>query len=155
NPQYFLWPGCPFSPQNMTGGWAHRDVGHFVTYSAALLFGKRGFVGHNLALFLLVPASMLLLRKRVPERAELVYALSLFGGVWLTYAMASNNYSGQCCSIRWFVPLLAPASFCLAILLREYPRYRTDFVLLSGWGMLMAGLMWWYGPWMKHMTPGF
>lgn len=155
NPEYFLWPGCPFTPENLTGGWAHRDLGHFVTYAAALLFGKRGFFGHNLPLILLIPAAAHLLRKRLPERAELVYCAFLCGGVWLTYAMASNNYSGQCCSIRWFVPLLAPAYFCLALFVREHRRFRTDLLLLSGWGALMAGLMWWYGPWMKHMVPAF
>jgi len=34
-------------------------------------------------------------------------------GVWLLYAALSNNYGGLCCSIRWFVPLLAPAVYWL------------------------------------------
>jgi hypothetical protein len=154
-PEYFLWPGSSFNPQNLTGGWSHRDLGHFATYAAALLVGKRGFVGHNLPLFLAAWGAAVLLRRRLPERAEVLFAASWCGGTWLMYAAASNNYSGQCCSIRWFVPLLAPAYYLLALLLREQPRYRADLALLSGWGALLAGMMWWYGPWMRHLVPGF
>ena len=77
------------------------------------------------------------------------------GGTWLVYALNSNNYSGMCCTIRWFVPLLAPAYFVLAVFLREQPRYRADFLILSFWGILLAGLAWWYGPWIQHMVPLF
>src|SRR5262249_22498167 len=55
-PEYFLWPGCPFGPQNLTGSWKHPSIGHFLEYAAALLLGKRGFLGHDLPLFLLAPA---------------------------------------------------------------------------------------------------
>src|SRR5262249_37771150 len=57
------------------------------------------------------------------------------------------------CSIRWFVPFLAPVYYVLAVYLREQPRMVGVFLLLSGWGLVMAGLMWWQGPWMKHMVP--
>ena len=61
-------------------------------------------------------------------------------GVWLVYAALSNNYGGVCCTIRWFVPLLAPAYFWLALLLRDLPQYRIDFVVLSGVGGRAGGL---------------
>jgi hypothetical protein len=152
-PEYFLWPGCPFNPQNMTGAWNHDSVGHFLTYAAALLVGKNGFLGHNLPLSLAFAAILVFLGRRTAERAEIVFAGFCCGGIWLVYALTSNNYSGQCCSIRWFVPLLAPAYFVLAVALRELPQYRGDFLLLSGWGSVIAGLAWWEGPWMKHMVP--
>jgi hypothetical protein len=48
---------------------------------------------------------------------------------------------------------LASSYYVLALLLREYPRYRADFLLLSGWGLVLAALMAWQGTWMKHMVP--
>jgi hypothetical protein len=53
------------------------------------------------------------------------------------------------------VPLLAPAYLVLAVLLRRHPRYTGDFLVLSGWGAVVAGLAWWQGPWLKHLVPGF
>jgi hypothetical protein len=154
-PEYFDWPGCTFNAQNLTGGWQHNSIGHFLKYAAALLVGKRGFLGHNLALFLMLPGFMVLLWRRTPELPEVLFAGCGCGGTWLVYALNSNNYSGLCCSIRWFVPLLAPGYYVLAVFLRQYPRYRGDFLLLSGWGAVMAGLMWGHGPWLKHMMPFF
>ena len=51
--------------------------------------------------------------------------------------------------------MLAPAYFLLALLLKECPAYRKDFAVLSAWGMVLGVLMWWKGPWMQHMVPGF
>src|SRR5262249_41105562 len=65
------------------------------------------------------------------------------------------NSSGLCCSIRWFVPLLAPSFFVLALALRDLPATRGVFALLSGWGALLGWLMWAEGPWIKHMVPYF
>lgn len=149
---YFNWPGCPFNAQNMTGTFNH-SISHFLVYGAALLFGKRGFFGHNLALFALLPAGWLLIRRRSKEFPEIVFAAAWFGGTWLAYALTSSNYSGQCCSIRWFVPLLVPGYYGLAVAIRDFPGLRGTFAMLSGWGICLAALMWWQGPWMKHMVP--
>jgi hypothetical protein len=154
-PEYFYWEGCPFTEQNMTGGWHHHSLGHFLVYALALLDGKKGFLGHNLPLFLCLPAALVLWQNRGRHFAELVFAFACLGGVWLMYAAASTNYSGSCCSIRWFVPLLAPAYFILIQLLRSYPRFWPAFWVLSGGGMVLAGSMWCAGPWYGHMVPGY
>jgi hypothetical protein len=153
-PAYMLWPGCPFTAQNLTGGWNHTP-GHFLLYLVALLVGKRGFLNHSLPLLLAVPALVFLLRRRRAEAAELVFAGCWAGGTWLLYGALSNNYSGLCCTIRWFVPLLAPAYFALALCLRDHPEWRRDFYVLSSWGAVLGALMWWQGPWMPHMVPWF
>jgi hypothetical protein len=160
NPDYLSWPGSPFDATTMTGGWNHPSVGAFVLYAVDLLIGKRGFLGHNLALYLAVPASVwsvfTLSRKRARgEWPELALAMSWCVGVWLLYAATSTNYSGACCSVRWFVPLLAPGYYVLAVFLRERPEFRRDFVVLSLWGAAMAPLMWWKGPWMLRMVPQY
>ncbi len=143
---YLTWPGSPFNEQNMTGGWKHASAGQFLLYAADLLVGRRGFLGHNLPL-LLAPAALGLFRRRPAERPELLYALGLCGGVWLIYAVNSTNHAGRCLSIRWFLPLLAPGYYALAVLLRERPRLLGDLLLLGGWGAVVAALGWWQGPW--------
>ncbi len=154
-PAYFRWPDSPFNAQNMTGLWNHDGVGHFLTYAAALLAGKRGFLGHNLALWLALPAAILLLRRRVAELPEVLLAAGWCGGTWLVYAVTSTNYAGQCCSVRWFVPFLAAGYFVLTVFLRAEPRFRGDFAVLSAWGAILAALMWVKGPWMQHLVPFF
>jgi hypothetical protein len=154
-PEYFQWPGCSFDARNMTGTWNHDSITHFLLYAAGLLAGKRGFLGHNLPLFLAVAAAAWLLRQRVRDTPEVVFALCWCGGTWLAYALTSTNSSGVCCSVRWFVPLLAPAYYLLAVLLRHAPAYCQDLAILSAWGAILGGLMWWKGPWMQHMVPYF
>ncbi len=152
---YFGWPGCPFTPQNMTGSWQHRSFAHFLLYAAGLLAGKRGFLGHNLPLFLALPGLVFLLKRPPRELPELLLAACWSGGTWLAYAVTSTNSSGLCCSVRWFVPLLAPGYYVLALTLRQHAAFRPIFLVLTGWGMVLAGLMWWRGPWMKQMVPFF
>src|SRR5262249_167236 len=96
-----------------------------------------------------------LLWSRHKLRPELIFAGCLCGGAWMAYAMTSTNYSGVCCSIRWFVPLLAPSFYVLVLLLRDYPNYRVDLLILSAGGLVIAGVAWCYGPWIKHMVPGY
>ncbi len=148
------WPGSPVSVENMTG-IVRQGFGHFVEYAIAMLIGKRGFLGHNLPLFLAAGGLIVLVRQRVPETPELCWAAAWMAGTWLLYSGTSNNYSGACASIRWFVPFLAPAYLILAVLLRERPRVRIDLMLFSAWGVVLAALMWREGPWMKHLVPVF
>jgi hypothetical protein len=152
-PEYVLWPGCGFTAQNMTGSWNHENVGRFLLYAAGMLMGKKGFWGHNLCLYLLLPAIALVWKRRSASWPEVLFAFALCSGTWMAYALTSNNSSGLCCSIRWFVPLLAPAYFVLALLLRDHARVRWVFFVLAFWGTVMAGLMWWKGPWMQRMVP--
>lgn len=150
--EYLNWPGSPFGPHNMTGSLNHT-AGHFLVYSASLLFGNRGFIGHNPPLFLAIVGACFLLWKRTSELPEILFALFWCGGTWMAYAISSNNYSGACCSIRWFVPLLAPGFYILAVFLRDYPSYRWDFLVLTGAGVIIAALAWVAGPWMMRMVP--
>lgn len=152
---YFAWPGSPFNASNITGWWAHDSPSDFVGYALDLLFGKRGFLGHNPALFLALPATVILLRRAVAETPEILWAACFCLGGWLVYAITSSNYSGVCCSIRWFVPLLAPGYYLLFVLLRHDPRYGKDVLILTFFGFVIALVSWWKGPWMARMVPGF
>jgi hypothetical protein len=150
--EYLDWPGSPFNASNATGAWAHPTMFHFFVYAFTLLFGIKGFLIHNLPLLLAVPAAVWLIRRRVYEAPEIAMAGAWAIGVWLIYAVASNNSGGQCCSIRWFVPLLAPGYLILAVLLRERPRFGIDFFVLSAWGAAMTLVMWQAGPWMPRLV---
>lgn len=154
-PEYLNWPGSPFQPGNMTGVWNHPSAGRFLVYALDLLVGKRGFLGHNLPLFLAVVGVFVLGRGRPGEWPEILFAAGCAGAVWLVYAAGSNNFSGLCCSVRWLVPLLAPGYFVLAVLLRDHAEWRPDFLILSGWGMALTAVMVFQGPWALHMVPGY
>ncbi len=43
----------------------------------------------------------------------------------------------------------------LAVFLRKYPEYMRDVLVLSRWGVVLAGLMWWKGPRLPRMVPFF
>ena len=154
NPEYFVWPGSPFNARNLTGSWIHPNPFSFLLYAASMIAGKRGFLGHNLPLFLSLPALVTLLCRHREKWRELLWAVGCCASTWLLYAATSNNSSGQCCSIRWFVPLLAPAYYVLALFLRQYPQFRIDFLLLSGWATLLVLFMR-EGPWIQHMVRFF
>ncbi len=170
SPEYFDWPGTPFRHENLTGFWNHRSMIGFAAYAAALLFDPltrlaigypaadfpvRGFLPHNLPLLLLVPGALSLLRRRPSEWPEL---LAMFGwscGTWLLYAALSVNFSGDCCSIRWFAPLLAAGYYALMVLMRDDVRYRVGFWMLTVIGLPLGAMMWWQGPWLEPETPYF
>jgi hypothetical protein len=150
--EYSSWPGCPFNAVTLTGTWKHTP-GSFALYAASMLLGKKGFLLHNLPLLLALPATFTLWRRRPATRPELVFLAGYCVATWAMYAGLSNNSAGVCCSIRWFLPFLAPGFYMLALYLKECPERRRDLYVLSGWGLVFAALMWREGPWMGHMLP--
>lgn len=152
---YFEWPGSPFDSANLTGGWAHASVGRFIGYALDLATGRRGFLTYNLALLLALPGLCVLLRSRVAEKSQLLFAAGFSLAAWLLYSATSTNHAGLCCSVRWFVPLLAPGFYILALTLRERPRCEADLAILTAGSVIMCTVSWWQGPWMGRMAPGF
>jgi ADP-heptose:LPS heptosyltransferase len=152
-PEFHDWPGCPFSAANLTGYRRHGPLDQAL-YAGAMLFGKHGFWNHNLPLLLAVAGAWGVLRRPFPGRAELLALLGWCVASWGMYAVLSNNMGGANCSVRWFVPFLAPGFWLLAILLKNRPELRADFAALSVWGAGLAAVMWWGGPWTGRMVPG-
>ena len=146
NPAFWDYPGSQFDAHNLTGRWNHAGFGDFAAYAFLMLFGVHGFILSNPMLLMAVPAAVWAFW-RLPAARLVTVCFGLWClGVWLLYAALSNNYSGLCCSIRWFTPLLAPAVYWLALALRDLPQFRIDFIVLSVWGMVLAGYFWFYGP---------
>lgn len=153
-PEFFRWPGSHFDETNMTGTWKHDGPTAFVVYACELLVGRRGFLGHNFPVLLAFPAVVLAVRRRVPELPLVAFAVCWSVGTWLLYAAGSNNHAGVCCSVRWLVPLLGPAFYLVALLLREREAYLADFAWLALCGLPLSLFSWWNGPWTTLMPPG-
>lgn len=154
--EYARWPGSPFGPANLTGRFVHPDLGRFLVYAGGLLAGRRGFLLHDPVLLLAIAGGVpLALRRSLPERPELLFAAAWSGCTWLLYALGSNNYAGEGASIRWFLPLLAPGFFALALVLREAPWRVPEFGVLSAGGLALSIPLWWFGPWLRHGVPHF
>jgi len=152
---YFQWPGSPFTPAELTGGWGHAGVVQFIGYALDLAAGRRGFLTYNLALLLAPAGLVVLLRSRAAETGQLLFAAGFSLASWLLYSATSTNHAGLCCSVRWFVPLLAPGFYILALTLRERPRCEADVAILTAGSIVMCTVSWWQGPWMGRMAPGF
>lgn len=151
--EFFDWPGSPFSATNLTGYRRHDAVSQAL-YAGGMLVGKHGFWNHNLPLLLGAAGAWGVLRRSFPGRAELLALLAWCAAGWAAYAVLSNNMGGQCCSVRWFVPFLAPGFWLLAEILRQRPKLVADFAALTGWGVVLAAVMWANGPWIDRMVPG-
>jgi hypothetical protein len=152
-PEYLAWPGSPFSSATMTGGWHHDSAAKAIIYALDMLFGKKGFLGHNLILFLPMLLTHLLIAKRYQERRWVRAGLAWTVATWLLYAATSNNQSGACCSVRWFVPLLAPGFLACAVLLRDHAWARTDASILGIGGLLLGIGMAYRGAWFGRIIP--
>ncbi|MFL5342620.1 MAG: hypothetical protein ACJ8F7_21005 [Gemmataceae bacterium] len=149
--EYFDYPGSFFNAQTLTGRWNHPSLDYFQAYLQKLLIGENGFLLFNPILFLAYYA-VPLLRRRLPERLELLVAGYWIVGTVLLYGATSIAQSGGCVSIRWFVPLLAPGLLFVAVLLRERPTYRGDALILAAASGVLAVQAWRRGPWREFPT---
>jgi hypothetical protein len=147
NPEFFRWPGCPFNETNLTGGWPHRSIWAFAVYAVDMLIGKKGLFTHQPQLWLAMAAVIVLIRQRSARPALVFLTLGWCAGVWLLYAASSRNMSGQCVSVRWLVPLLAPAYYWLIQAVKFRPEVSSDFVILSVAGLVINIFNWHRGPW--------
>ncbi len=146
DPAAFDYPGSGFDATNLTGRYNHESAWALVRYAVLLLVGGGGFLLVCPTLLLAVLAPFLLPR-RLREGPVLWPACGFAVGTWAVFSVLSNNYSGSCCSVRWFVPLLLPGYYALALLVRERPGWRGDFLLLAGWGLALGLYLGWRGPW--------
>ena len=157
NPAFFQWPGCPFTPESLTGGFKHPHLGKFLLYTGDMLFGKKGFLFHTgvgllgvLVLLRLVSAPS----NPSPKGMWVASGLAFSIGV-LVYALGSNNQSGLCRSVRWFVPLGIPLWYVASSLVNG-GGWRFRVYAASVFVGLWVGI-WgaWLGPWEGSVLPGY
>ncbi|HVK17460.1 MAG TPA: hypothetical protein VM533_10960, partial [Fimbriiglobus sp.] len=151
--EYLQWPGSPFTDEVMTGGLKHNP-GWFFVYAAELVVGKKGILLHNVPLWLAPGGAVLLWLRHKELRPAVAFCAGWAALSVAVYAATSSNSGGQCCSVRWFVPLVVPGFWIVSLTLRESPHYRPDFAWLTGCGVVLGTLMWWGGPWAPKMVPG-
>lgn len=153
NPEFFEWEGSPFALGNITGRWRHHTLIDFVRYSGDLLFGKQGFLLHNLPTIIAVLGFWPLYKSqwRRSDRIILLIGFCWCISTFLLAAASSTNRSGQCLSVRWFLPCLALAVFVLA----QYRHYQPELLTLSIWGGVIGIFSAYYGAWIMHMIPGY
>ncbi len=73
----------------------------------------------------------------------------------LVYALGSNNQSGLCRSVRWFVPLGIPLWYvCAPMVLAGGWKYHV-FVWSTAVGLWVAAWGAWFGPWNGIVLPGY
>ncbi|WP_439627373.1 hypothetical protein [Gemmata sp.] len=152
DPKNWAW-GSPFNPENLTGGrFMHTPLGT-LEYLAEMLVGPRGFLSHNLPLAL-APAAAALLAWRCPaDRRAVVFACGWVVVGAAPYVLCSNNHSGTCLSVRWFVPFLAPGFWLVALLLRRRPECAYDLAWLTLGGLVLGYHMFLGGPWRMDTVP--
>ncbi|WP_162658216.1 hypothetical protein [Tuwongella immobilis] len=157
NPDYLKWPGSAFHVGNMTGVIPDRSVGVLIGYGFEMLIGKKGFIGHNPTLYLAV-VGWVLLRKasQNPPLNRFLEMIAIWTGMtFVAYLLFSNNASGACLSVRWFVPFLAPGYIVLMLLLANLPAVRPVLIILTVTGFLLGLSMVLRGPWTQRMLPGY
>lgn len=145
--EFLQWPGSPFDTGNMTGRWQHDHPARLLIYGLEMMIGRKGFLAHNLTLVISVAVAPMLLRLPMKEKPEFVCMLVFSVLAFVVYAVTSNNYSGRCLSIRWFVPLLAPAYIAIALAVRARPEFAKFFVPFALAGAAWSLLAWRDGPW--------
>lgn len=152
-PAHFRWPGSPFDEETMTGPFGRREVLRTALYMLEMLLGRHGFLLYNPPVMLAAGGFVVLLRRRIAEQAEVLWVLAISVATWLLYGTGSVDYSGYTTSIRWFLPLLAPAFWILALLLRERDELATDLALLTVWGVGVGIWAFANGPWTPTPYP--
>jgi hypothetical protein len=157
NPSFFQWPGCPFTPESLTGGFKHPHVGKFLLYTGDMLFGKKGFLFHTgvgLLGVLVLLRMVSIPSKNIPNGMRIASGVAFAIGV-LVYALGSNNQSGLCRSVRWFVPLGIPLWYLASFLVTEGGwklRVYAISVVIGLWVGVWAACL---GPWEGSVLQGY
>ena len=157
NRAFLDWPGSFLHHGYMTGVWYHASVGDAINYWLDLMFGRKGFLWLNPAMMLGVIGGVRMAlpgprRLTIPgasrgQRAILWSMLAWGMALWLLYGALSRDRSGLCYGIRWFLPMLAPGLFAVALTVRHYSAGGRALAALTAGGLVLAGIGWVIGPW--------
>ena len=150
-PEHFQFPGSPFTEENLTGFLRHEPLDQFL-YAGGMLFGKKGFLNHNLPLLLLLSSGWFLFRTPIRFRAEL---LTMLGWV-------RGDLAVVCHTVEQHGRRLLLGAPVISFLCRGSGGWQSCFAIdrndaanfcASRRGLVLAGLMWWKGPWTQRMAP--
>jgi|SRR5580704_16089319 hypothetical protein len=92
-----IWDGSRFEYAERIGSEPIARCSR-LDYALGMLFGPRGFIGYNPALYLSLIAVCMLIARDDEQLPEVIFAGCCMVGTWILYSLLSSNYSGVCCS---------------------------------------------------------
>ncbi|MGL6074506.1 MAG: hypothetical protein ACRC8S_10130 [Fimbriiglobus sp.] len=138
NPKFWDYEGSIFDEKSLTGsGFKHNTLGT-LTYAWDLLFAGQGFLIHNPIMLVAVVVGLITACVHKPERTWLLWLIGWWVMCQVPYVLLSDNFSGVCLSIRWFLPLLAIAAPLLAISLNRFPGLRWPLLAALPLGLYLG-----------------
>jgi len=127
-PQYFLYPGSPWLPEQLAGFASWQDLTSLLTYAFHSTFGYSGFFSHSPILLIFFFALPQIRHKLKKEGVIITLATIILLGF---YIVGTNNYGGWSYSIRWWIPLIPFLMFFGSLYLQKQKSYKIFYLLLA------------------------
>ena len=127
-PEYFVYPGSPWSAQNLSGFLSHPDLTSLLTYAFHSTFGYSGFFSYSPVLLIFFFALPQIRHRLQKEGVIIILATIIVLGF---YILKTDNYGGWSYGIRWWVPLIPFLLFFGSLYLQKQKSYRIFYLLLA------------------------
>jgi len=127
-PEYFVYPGSPWSAQNLSGFLSHPDLTSLLTYAFHSTFGCSGFFSYSPVLLIFFFALPQIRHRLQKEGVIIILATIIVLGF---YILKTDNYGGWSYGIRWWVPLIPFLLFFGSLYLQKQKSYRIFYLLLA------------------------
>jgi len=127
-PEYFVYPGSPWSTQNLSGFLSHPDLTSLLTYAFHSTFGYSGFFSYSPVLLIFFFALPQIRHKLKKEGVIITLATIILLGF---YILKTDNYGGWSYSIRWWIPLIPFLLFFGSLYLQKQKSYKIFYLLLA------------------------
>jgi hypothetical protein len=147
NPKFWDYEGSHFDIETLTGSGFKHDTLGAIAYAWDLHFAGQGFLIHNPMMLVAVLVGLITACLLKAERTWLIWLIGWFVICQVPYVLLSNNFSGGCLSIRWYLPLLAIATPLLATSMSHFPTLRWALVAATPASLLLASEELSLGPW--------
>jgi len=127
-PEYFQYPGSPWSAANLSGFLSHPDLASLLTYAFHSLFGYSGFFSYSPVLLIFFFALPQIRHRLQKEGVIIILATVVLLGF---YILKTDNYGGWSYSIRWWVPLIPFLLFFGSLYLQKQKSFKIFYLLLA------------------------
>ena len=147
--EYFQYPFTMIPTDQLSGLPNHLGLVSIISYLTKLLWGPRGLFVYSAPLLFSVIAGMRIARNSGPGIRYFVLLIAFWSVLFMGYlAVFTNNFSGACYGVRWFVSLM-PGGYWLLFAGWDYFRHREKVLvmlsLISAFPFAWTGA--WYGAW--------
>ena len=147
--EYFQYPFTMIPTDQLSGLPNHLGLMSIISYLTKLLWGPRGLFVYSAPLLFSVIAGMRIARNSGPGIRYFVLLIAFWSVLFMGYlAVFTNNFSGACYGVRWFVSLM-PGGYWLLFAGWDYFRHREKVLvmlsLISAFPFAWTGA--WYGAW--------